>query len=189
HECSDRRSQLGERSEESIEGLPGRTKRILMGDEAGELRGEQEGFRNGVAPRSDRARGRNRVERRVDLHEVEHLTIQSQEIGLRRVSRVEGAHPEVVRVADAPDAQVHGPLMEAEEDGSCAPKDGGSGGVPLSRGMSPTRRGSSRTGPLELHVRNSDAAPAEEQLARHAMGDAYGPPPPRPSRRARPPTG
>src|SRR5437016_11934963 len=108
-----------------------------MGDEAGELRGEQEGFRNGVAPRSDRARGRNRVERRVDLHEVEHLTIQSQEIGLRRVSRVEGAHPEVVRVADAPDAQVHGPPIEAEEDGSCAPEGDESGDVPLSRGMSP----------------------------------------------------
>src|SRR5207247_1435337 len=74
-------------------------------------------------------------ERRELDHEGRDL--RSQESGLRRVSRVEGAHPEVVRVADAPDAQVHGPPIEAEEDGSCAPEGDESGDVPLSRGMSP----------------------------------------------------
>src|SRR5207244_3121808 len=138
YEGRDLRSQLADRPEKSIEGLSGRTKRILMGDEPGELRGKQERLGNGVAPPSDRVRGRNRVERRVDLDEVEHLAVKPEELGLRRVTRVEGTHPEVVRVADTPDAQVHGLPIEAAEDGSCAREADGSADGPLSRGMSPS---------------------------------------------------
>src|SRR5205807_10559883 len=137
HEGRDLRSQLADRPEKTIEGLPGRTKRILMGDEAGELRGEQEGPGNGVAPRSNRLRGRNRVERRVDLHEVEHLAVQPEEIGLRRLSRVEGADPEFVRVADAPDAQVHGPAHRGGGRWFLRTRGRRILCVPLSRGMSP----------------------------------------------------
>ena len=72
-----------------------------------ELRCEEEVWWHGPAPAVCHLRGRDVVERRIDLDETEHLAVEMEEIGLRGVSRIERPDPEVVRIPDATDPKLH----------------------------------------------------------------------------------
>ena len=72
-----------------------------------ELRCEEEGWWHGHTPAVCHFRGRDAVERRIDLDETEHLAVAMEEIGLRGVSRIERPDPEVVRIPDAADPKLH----------------------------------------------------------------------------------
>src|SRR3990170_4713514 len=109
---------LGHRAKEPVQGLLRPPELFLVRDDLRELRGERKAVRDKSLPFTRHLRGRDSVEARVDLHEVEDLPIRLQELFWGRVAGIERPAPLRVGVPDAPDLPFHGPAMAGPWNGA-----------------------------------------------------------------------
>src|SRR3990172_1150545 len=97
HERTQFRPEDRDRGEEPSKRVLDVDELLVVRDQPWELGGESERFGRGFEPRAGHVLRRDRVERGVDLDDVEHASVERQVIGRLRAVRIEGSDPFWVR--------------------------------------------------------------------------------------------